>query len=131
MISYDFGMHRAGVFLLLPPARLLALVGRRGAEGGCSSMGVLCDHRVGHRQRNVRSRLWLKFVFACIPSVSVGQPCRLRWCARIAAGTVAATVRSATRIATGLGENRRSVSEKALLQDQFSERKCAGWSGVE
>jgi hypothetical protein len=30
-----------------------------------------------------------------------------------------------------LDENRRSVSEKAPLQDQFGERKCAGWSGVE
>ena len=34
-------------------------------------------------------------------------------------------------IATALRQERRSVSEKALLQDQFSERKCAGWSGVE
>ena len=34
-------------------------------------------------------------------------------------------------IATALRHERRSVSEKAPLQDQFSERKCAGWSGVE
>ena len=34
-------------------------------------------------------------------------------------------------IATALRDERRSVSEKALLQDQFSERKCAGWAGVE
>ena len=34
-------------------------------------------------------------------------------------------------IATALREERRRVSEKALLQDQFSERKRAGWAGVE
>ena len=55
MISYDFGMHRAGVFLLL---LLLACRagGRRGDRrrvlllGRVLVMGVLCDHRVGHRQ---------------------------------------------------------------------------------
>jgi hypothetical protein len=34
-------------------------------------------------------------------------------------------------IATALRDERRSVSEKARLQDQFSERKCARWAGVE
>ena len=34
-------------------------------------------------------------------------------------------------IATALREERRRVSEKTLLQDQFSERKRAGWAGVE
>ena len=34
-------------------------------------------------------------------------------------------------IATALRDERRSVSEKTLLQNQFSERKCAGWAGVE
>ena len=42
MISYDFGMHRAGVFLHLPALLLLDLV---------LAMGVLCDHRVSNRQR--------------------------------------------------------------------------------
>ena len=41
MISYDFGMHRAGVLLHLLLLLLdLVLV-----------MGVLCDHRVSNRQR--------------------------------------------------------------------------------
>ena len=49
MISYDFGMHRAGVFLHL---LLLACraVGRRADRRRVLAMGVLCDHRVGHRQ---------------------------------------------------------------------------------
>ena len=34
-------------------------------------------------------------------------------------------------IATALRQDRRSVCEKTLLQNQFGERKCAGWSGVE
>jgi hypothetical protein len=34
-------------------------------------------------------------------------------------------------IAFALRDERRSVSEKARLQNQFSERKCAGWSGIE
>ena len=33
--------------------------------------------------------------------------------------------------ATALRQERRSVCEKTLLQNQFSERKCAGWAGVE
>ena len=41
MISYDFGMHRAGVFLHLR-LPLLGLV---------LAMGVLCDHRVSNRHR--------------------------------------------------------------------------------
>ena len=41
MIGYDIGMHRAGVLLHLLLLLLdLVLV-----------MGVLCDHRVSHRQR--------------------------------------------------------------------------------
>ena len=51
MISYDFGMHRAGVFLhlLVLAARARA---RLPAEGGCiAALRVLCDHRVSHRQR--------------------------------------------------------------------------------
>ena len=43
MIGYDFGMHRAGVLLLL--LLLAAPISWR------SVMGVLCDHRVSHRQR--------------------------------------------------------------------------------
>ena len=42
MISYDFGMHQAGIFLHLL-LLLLDLV---------LAMGVLRDHRVSHRQRN-------------------------------------------------------------------------------
>ena len=49
MIGYDFGMHRAGVFLLFS-CSLAAPEVAVPAEGGCSPCGVLCDHRVGHRQ---------------------------------------------------------------------------------
>src|SRR5215475_14564711 len=38
---------------------------------------------------------------------------------------------NSTRPRTVLADERRSVSEKARLQDQFRERKCAGWSGIE
>ena len=34
-------------------------------------------------------------------------------------------------IATALPDESRSVIEKALLQNQLSEGKCTGWSGVE
>ena len=34
-------------------------------------------------------------------------------------------------IAMLLSDERRSVCEKAVLQNQFGERKCAGWSGVD
>ena len=49
MIGYDFGMHRAGVFLLL---LLLACRagGRRAGRRRVLAMGVLRNHRVGHRQ---------------------------------------------------------------------------------
>ena len=43
MISYDFGMHRAGE--LLRPLLLLLLLGL------VLTMRVLCEHRVSHRQR--------------------------------------------------------------------------------
>ena len=122
MIGYDFGMHRAGVLLLL---LLLA------ARARCDRWRVLAD---GSAVRSpcesptaqVRSRLWLKCVFAF--RLVVGQAPRLP------AGKDGNRQRLPYKqhaIATALRDERRSVSEKAPLQDQFSERKCAGWAGVE
>ena len=79
----------------------------------------------GSPTAQVRSRLWLKCVFAF--RLVVGQAPRLpagKWQPeRLPYKQYA--------IATALRQERRSVSEKALLQDQFSERKCAGWSSIE
>ncbi len=53
MISYDFGMHRAGVLLDLLLLWLACRAGgRRADRRRVLVMGVLCGHRVGHRQRN-------------------------------------------------------------------------------
>src|SRR4030095_12358116 len=38
---------------------------------------------------------------------------------------------NSTRLRPALRDERRSVSEEALLQDQFSKRKCARRAGVE
>jgi hypothetical protein len=46
MISYDFGMHRAGVL------QDLLLLARRGDRRRVLVMGVLRDPRVGYRQRH-------------------------------------------------------------------------------
>jgi len=79
----------------------------------------------------VRSRLKLKLVLACSPYVSVVAAVSAAMVCTNAGGTPAATVKTRDRGLRFLDQNRRSVSEKTSLQDQFSERKCAGWSGVE
>ena len=64
-------------------------------------------------------------MFSVVAAVSAAMVCAN------AGGTPAATVKTRDRGLRFLDENRRSVSEKTLLQNQFGERKCAGWSGVE
>ena len=122
MIGYDFGMHRAGVLLHLLLLLLAMLVPPMAGLDG-SAVRSPCESPTAQ----VRSRLRLKCVFAF--RLVVGQA------PRPASGENGNRQRLPYKqhaIATALrDENRRSVSEKALLQNQFSERKCAGWSGVE
>ena len=113
------------VYFCSSPARLLRRRSpcrpKAGARDG-SAVRSPCESPTAQ----VRSRLWLKCVFAF--RLVVGQAPRLP------AGEHGNRQRLPYKqyaIATALRDERRSVSEKALLQDQFSERKCAGWSGVE
>ena len=79
----------------------------------------------------MRLRLKLKLVLACSPYVSVVAAVSAAVVCVNAGGTPAATVKTRDRGLRFLDENRRSVCEKTLLQNQFGERKCVGWSGVE
>ena len=131
MISYDFGMHQAGVFLHL----LLLACRAGGRRAGRRRVLVLGDWVM---MRCCAITVWV------IDSTSA-LAIMAEMCFRISSGCRAGASPARRRrhgnrqrlpykqyaIATALGDERRSVSEKALLQDQFSERKCAGWSGVE
>ena len=129
MIGYDFGMHRAGVFLHLLLLACRAVVAVRPKAGAparsardVSAVRSPCESPTAQ----VRSRLWLKCVFAF--RLVVGQAPRLPAGKH---GNRSGCPTNSTRLRLLYASERRSVSEKALLQDQFSERKCAGWSGVE
>ncbi len=125
MISYDFGMHRAGVLL-----HLLLLACRAGGR------------RAGRRR--VLARCECCAITVWVTDSTSALAIMAAMCFRISSGCRAGASPAGGRrrqperlpykqnaIATALRQNRRSVSEKALLQDQFSERKCAGWAGVE
>src|SRR5436190_1939707 len=105
------------------PERTLALSRARDV----SAVRSLC----GPPTAQVRSRLKLKLVLACSPYVSVVAAVSAAVFCTNAVGTPAATVKTRDCGLRFLGENRRSVCEKTLLQNQFSEGKCRGRSGVE
>ena len=133
MIGYYLGMHQTGVPL---DPRLLAC--RAGAMRRLVLLLVLVivTRAIGvnrpYLSRNVnqqrdRARDYDCNVFSHLRLVvgqALGLPARKH-------GNRSGCPTSSTRLRPALGDERRSVNEKALLQNQFSERKCAGRSGIE
>ena len=140
MISYDFGMHQAGVLLhlllVLPAACSCSICGRlRSIAPTCAvtfvaSATAIAKSRISLFTGNLEIPV-ARFVL-CGAHRAVGATVRHKSFRRGAPKTARESrALPRRRESSRLGAARRSVSEKARLQDQFSERKCAGWSSVE
>ena len=104
MIGYDFGMHRAGVILHL----LLLLLDARARDG--SAVRSPC----GSPTAQVRSRLWLKCVFAF--RLVVGQAPRLPAGNTATAAVALQTARDCDCSTRGKAEREREGSAAKSIQ---------------
>jgi len=122
MIGYNFGMHHAGVLLDILMFVLVLLLAIWAIGVNRSYLSTRCERGqhecAGDYGCNVFSHL--RLVVGQAPRLPTGKD-----------GNRSGCPTNSTRLRLLLGAERRSVSEKAPLQNQFSERKCAGWSGVE
>jgi len=117
-------MHPAGVLLdLLVIVLMLMLVLVTVSWAIGVNRSYLCGN-IRHERNSTRERSYelfshFRLVVGQAPGLPVGKHGNRSGCPTNSA------------IAAALRQVRRSVSENAPLQDQFSERKCAGWPGVE